>query len=110
MKYFGCECKHEVMGIEKIDDQVWILFYEIPGGTMPFKDRLKAAWKMLTKGTPFPNEIVLSVDDANGLSDELRVLVRQIVHEKQEIAFKKTQRASSKEPGQIRLPDPPVSP
>ncbi len=85
MRYFGCDCRHEVIGVELFCDfQLYFAFYEFSGGKIPLKDRIRHAWKILTRGVSIPNEIFLSLKEAEKLSEEIAKIVAEIAKHEQE--------------------------
>ena len=81
MKYFGCDCKHEIIGVESYEDFVWFAMYEFKGGNFSLKARLRYAFNAIFKGDYTPDEVLLNVEDAQALGSYLLELAREI-HEK----------------------------
>ena len=82
MKYFGCDCKHEIIGVDKaFGEFVTVAMYEYKGGKTPWGYRLEAAFNMLFKGDYTPDDVLLVAEDAKDLGNHLLKLAREIVNE-----------------------------
>ena len=97
MKYFGCVCYHCVMGIEaypELDDEIGFMMYEFHPQKFTLKQKLKVAWKAIFKGELYPNDIVVSREDAGKMVEVLQGMMQVIDEKKRERFLKEQQRVN----------------
>lgn len=87
-KIFMCECHTEGITIERIDEQIYIsffsdLFIERQFSIKNIFLKLKAAYKILTKGTYSYFDLFLDKSTAIELEENLKKLIDDIVPEKE---------------------------
>lgn len=79
-KFIMCACQSESILLEKYCNEQEIYLSLFGRGLnvqrYTFKDKLRHIWQILTKGSPYTDEIVLSSQKAKELADALNDLNR----------------------------------
>ncbi len=75
-KWFVCECSGEALRVERYEEkhvptEYWISLYRIGNWNPSLLWRIKAAWKVLIKGSLHEDQITLSKKTAKKLGEYL---------------------------------------
>lgn len=70
--YIDCDCHSEGLILEKEEEtgEVYLSIFEIGSNedhTMTWKQRIRSAWRILRKGSPYGDQIVLSKKSQNDI-------------------------------------------
>lgn len=80
-KFIMCSCQSESILIEKYsgEEEIYISLFGrgLNLKRYNFKDKLRHIWQIITKGTPYTDEIVLNKDSAKELADTLNAFTNE---------------------------------
>lgn len=65
----GCECGYEGLRVSWDDDFDELILCQCFGGVLPWRERVAVAWRILTKGNHWPDQIMLDGADARNLGE-----------------------------------------
>ncbi len=73
--FFLCDCKSHALQIERYEDDelIYLTMWEPANCRYGFWHRVKTAWKVLMKGDPFADQLVMSEDDSTVLINLLTI-------------------------------------
>lgn len=80
-KFIMCSCHSESILVEKHanEDEIYLSLFGrgLNVERYSFKDKLRHIWQIITKGSPYSDEIVLNRDTAKELADTLTTFANE---------------------------------
>lgn len=73
-KFIKCKCNNEVLELEVFDNEVYLSIYSQGlhyNNKLSIKQRIRYCWKVITKGKPFNDSMVIRKPDALDLVSEI---------------------------------------
>lgn len=80
IELFECDCHAEGISLEHVEGDVYVSIWEMgygPGKKRALWDRIRHAWKILTKGDAYADQITLNPFEAKSFGEKVIELSRE---------------------------------
>lgn len=80
VKFFECSCSSELLSVDKFDDEPEIymsIWYRGVPRPMSWRDKFRYCWRIITHGSPYGDQIVLSKETATDLADHIHIVLNK---------------------------------